>query len=464
MGDNESLLVNQLPLGDGEPVRLSQLVERRMLELVELGLSQELGAAVALMERTARSDGCTYITQFHGLPHRTGFCKYLRRCPELEAACLANDCQQFERLAALTGEDPQPYYQCHMGLADIAVPIRVAGVVVAVLFSGQRRLAEWDDTVRDRCRAVAASVEGMDSRTLGSLRSRLPKATEGDLRALRVRLMAAARQIEVVAEHRYGLVLALRDRERLIAEGMHELRAALQATLSEAEFLQMYSVDTEIGLPMEIVEALSRICEETFHLRDRTLVQLLAARARMGEAIPQAEYKLDRPNRLQVLLRECVGLYTQAARMRGIRVEVDPASGRVPSFCFDWESMRIVLVNLLDNAVKYSYANTAVRCTVRRRDEWIDLSVENLGTGIAEDELTRIFERFYRGRQRDPRRLIWGSGLGLSVAKEIVKAHGGRIWAESKAGGRRPEDTAELKGFKNTLYVELPYRGKDEDS
>ena len=124
--------------------------------------------------------------------------------------------------------------------------------------------------------------------------------------------------------------------------------------------------------------------------------------------------------------------------------------------------MRLVVGNLLDNAVKYSYDDTYIRVTAQREDRTIHVTVENMGTGIAEAELEKIFEPFYRAEHRDPRRLIWGSGLGLSVAREIVGAHGGRIWAESEAGGRSADETAQYVGFKNVFHFTLPFRGKGE--
>jgi two-component system sensor histidine kinase KdpD len=89
-----------------------------------------------------------------------------------------------------------------------------------------------------------------------------------------------------------------------------------------------------------------------------------------------------------------------------------------------------VLINLLDNAVKYSLPASPIRIHVRVGTEQIEIEVSNIGEPIQAEELERLFERFYR--RRSPREQpIRGTGLGLAICKGIVEAHGGRIWAES---------------------------------
>ena len=99
----------------------------------------------------------------------------------------------------------------------------------------------------------------------------------------------------------------------------------------------------------------------------------------------------------------------------------------------DAAEMQQVLTNLLDNAVKYSTQDSPIRIRVQADIHQIEVEVCNLGEPIQEQELERIFERFYR--RRPPRKQpIRGTGLGLVICKKIVEAHGGRIWAESFEG------------------------------
>jgi two-component system sensor histidine kinase ResE len=85
-----------------------------------------------------------------------------------------------------------------------------------------------------------------------------------------------------------------------------------------------------------------------------------------------------------------------------------------------------VIRNLLDNAIKYTDSRGIVTVKVAERGNEILIAVEDTGTGIPEDQLPYIFDAFYRARRNTK-----GSGLGLTIAKTIMEAHGGRIWAES---------------------------------
>jgi two-component system phosphate regulon sensor histidine kinase PhoR len=105
-----------------------------------------------------------------------------------------------------------------------------------------------------------------------------------------------------------------------------------------------------------------------------------------------------------------------------------------------------VLINLLDNAIKYTpEGGKVIVSAVEKNSEDIQFSIEDNGIGIPKEDLSRIFERFYRvdkGRSKE----LGGTGLGLSIVKHLVQAHGGRVWVESQLG----------KG--STFYFTLPIR------
>jgi signal transduction histidine kinase len=99
-----------------------------------------------------------------------------------------------------------------------------------------------------------------------------------------------------------------------------------------------------------------------------------------------------------------------------------------------------ILRNLIDNALKYTPAGGRVRAALQHQGPRVRLTVEDTGVGIAHDELQRIFQRFYRGdRSRSQR----GFGLGLSLARSFVRAHGGEI-SVSSTPGRGTTFTVEL--------------------
>jgi two-component system, OmpR family, phosphate regulon sensor histidine kinase PhoR len=99
----------------------------------------------------------------------------------------------------------------------------------------------------------------------------------------------------------------------------------------------------------------------------------------------------------------------------------------------DEERLREIFDNLLDNALKYSGKGGAIRLAATDRDKEIILSVSDSGVGIGQDDLPRIFERFYRADKARSREL-GGTGLGLSIVKHIAQLHGGRVEAESELG------------------------------
>ena len=90
-----------------------------------------------------------------------------------------------------------------------------------------------------------------------------------------------------------------------------------------------------------------------------------------------------------------------------------------------------VLVNLLDNAAKYSPGDTSIEVAARREDDAIVVEVADRGPGLHAEDLERVFEKFYRGKRPHGR----GVGLGLAICRGFVEAHGGRIWATNRPEG-----------------------------
>lgn len=89
-----------------------------------------------------------------------------------------------------------------------------------------------------------------------------------------------------------------------------------------------------------------------------------------------------------------------------------------------------VIVNLVDNAIKYTNKGT-VRVSTKRVDNMLQVDIADTGIGVPEKDMPRIFERFYRvdkGRSRE----LGGTGLGLAIVKHIIQGHNGKIWVSSK--------------------------------
>jgi two-component system sensor histidine kinase KdpD len=118
-------------------------------------------------------------------------------------------------------------------------------------------------------------------------------------------------------------------------------------------------------------------------------------------------------------------------RLGGHPVSTDlPAT--LPPVSIDGALIQQVFLNLLDNAVKYTPEGCPIEITARASDGEVTVSVADRGPGLPADVLERIFEKFYRAKTAARR---GGAGLGLTICRAIVQAHGGRIWAENRPGG-----------------------------
>jgi len=121
-----------------------------------------------------------------------------------------------------------------------------------------------------------------------------------------------------------------------------------------------------------------------------------------------------------------------------IGVDIQPA---LPSPVTDKDQIESVLINLIHNAIKFTGGGGKITIGARKEMDSILVFVSDTGIGIPQDELVRVFERFYKV---DKSRANEGSGLGLAISKHIISAHRGRIWAES------------IEGKGSTFYFTLP--------
>ena len=129
------------------------------------------------------------------------------------------------------------------------------------------------------------------------------------------------------------------------------------------------------------------------------------------------------------LLAEALDLMQPLAQQKRLRLERQLPGGEVYLRC-DRPRILRVLSNLIGNSIKFTSEGGAITVRAELADREVRFSVTDTGSGIAADEVPHIFERFWQARKTA--RL--GAGLGLAIAKGIVEAHGGQIWAQSEAG------------------------------
>lgn len=142
-------------------------------------------------------------------------------------------------------------------------------------------------------------------------------------------------------------------------------------------------------------------------------------------------YRLKPADPVELVKRE-VRSFERESGIEGLAVRVQ-AEDLIPRVAFDEEALGQALHNILDNAVKFSPGEKKIDIAIRNKPSAVEISVEDRGIGIPENELKRIFEKFYRGRQAvsvSPT----GTGLGLALVKHIMDAHHGDVFIRSRPG------------------------------
>jgi two-component system sensor histidine kinase KdpD len=139
------------------------------------------------------------------------------------------------------------------------------------------------------------------------------------------------------------------------------------------------------------------------------------------------------PTQLTDVIEIAMAHLPEMSTERRCRVKVPPG---LPLVLIDSVLLSHALANLFDNALKFSPTDAPIEVEARQADGHVLIGVADRGIGVPADELDRVFEKFYRRKQADAvQAAATGTGLGLAVAKGIVEAHGGRIWAEQRRGG-----------------------------
>jgi two-component system phosphate regulon sensor histidine kinase PhoR len=137
-----------------------------------------------------------------------------------------------------------------------------------------------------------------------------------------------------------------------------------------------------------------------------------------------------KPVNIAILVEEAVGRLEAQAERAGLSVTVD-VPDNLPEPMGDARRLEQALVNLVHNSIKFTPAGGAITVAARRDGAGVSVSVTDTGIGIHEENLERVFERFYKA---DRSRTSSGTGLGLAIVRHVVQLHGGRVWAESRAG------------------------------
>lgn len=211
-------------------------------------------------------------------------------------------------------------------------------------------------------------------------------------------------------------------RRQLIGDVAHELRTPLTTIQGYME-----------GLMDSVLPADEETYQAVHHEADRLkrLVNDLQELSR----VESGAYELERhPISIASLVNEIYKRLEQQFAEKGVELEV-VVHQNLPKVMGDEDRLSQVLLNLVGNALQYTPSGGSVTISAERKDSEIQITVSDTGIGISPEHLQNIFTRFYRV-DKSRSRAGGGSGIGLTIAKHLVEAHGGEIWARSAGPGQ----------------------------
>ena len=234
-----------------------------------------------------------------------------------------------------------------------------------------------------------------------------------------------------------------RMKTEFVSIAAHQLRTPLSAIKWTLKML----LDGDLG---EITEEQREFVNKAYRANERMikLINDLLNVARIEEG--RYLYKLSSLN-IEPLVRKIVESLRQEAERKKIKLEFKKPKKKLPKLMLDAEKISLAIQNLVENAIKYTPAGGRVTISLKVENEEVVFSVKDTGVGIPKEQQDRVFSKFFRGANV-MRMETEGSGLGLFITKNIIEAHGGRIWFQSKEG----------RG--TTFYFAIPFFQKVEHS
>jgi two-component system sensor histidine kinase KdpD len=238
--------------------------------------------------------------------------------------------------------------------------------------------------------------------------------------ASQIALALARDRFAEEAQHALAQIETEKLRSSLLSSVSHDLRTPL-ATIAGASS----SLLTAKGLNAETrVELLQTIYDEAERL-SRLVENLLSmTRIESGSVKINTQWQ-----HIEEVIGTALHRLSRQLTEHSIKTIIAPDMPLVP---FDGLLMEQVLLNLIDNAAKYAPAGSPIEISAWNDRGEVIVQVADRGPGLAPEEVERVFEKFYRGQQAATSR---GAGLGLAICRAIMQAHGGRIWAQNRAGG-----------------------------
>ncbi|MFC1599110.1 ATP-binding protein, partial [Patescibacteria group bacterium] len=240
-----------------------------------------------------------------------------------------------------------------------------------------------------------------------------------------------------------------RAKSEFISIASHQLRTPLTVIKG---YVSMINQGDYGKVPKQIALPLSKTFQNT--IRIITLVEDLLNISRIESGRMVYEYeKVD----LVALVKEVFEELEHHAKISGLKFEFEKPKQKIPELILDRKKIREVVMNLMDNAIKYTKKGF-VKIKIAKENNSIVYSVNDSGRGLEPDDISQLFQKFSRASGAQ---LVHteGTGLGLYIAKQIIQKHGGKIWAESDGRGKGSTFAIKLKIDNKKLAKELSASG-----
>ena len=211
-------------------------------------------------------------------------------------------------------------------------------------------------------------------------------------------------------------------RRQLIGDVTHELRTPLTTIKGSMEGLMDGVLPANEETYQQIYQEADRLQRLVNDLQELSRVEAKAYELRL------------KPASVAHLIETAVARLKRQYEEKGVVIEQE-LQAELPPVQVDEDRIVQVLINLLGNALQYTLSGGKVSITALRKDREIQISIRDTGVGVAPEHLPHLFTRFYRA-DKSRSRAGGGSGIGLTIAKHLVEAHGGRIWGTSPGLGK----------------------------
>lgn len=251
----------------------------------------------------------------------------------------------------------------------------------------------------------------------------------------------------IVKEEKVGTLVVLHNvtREKLVDRmksefvtlAAHQLRTPLSAVKWSLRML----LDEDLG---KLSEEQKKFLQDTYKTNEK-MIFLVNSLLNVSE-IEEGKYlsKIVLSS-IEDIIQSIVDAYKKEIERRKLRFEFKKPKEQLPKLMLDVEKMRIAIKNIFDNALKYTLPGGKVSISLRRDEKEIEVQIQDTGVGILQYQQEKVFTKFFRGASIIKMETE-GTGLGLFISKNIIEAHGGRIWFESEEG----------KG--STFYFTIPVK------